>query len=147
MSAIKEWFGIYNMLFRHMKETFGENELNEYLEYLGDTAYADVSADFAENGIERISERYMDNFIKDGGKAAATVDRNVLDIYIEACPAFEYMLASSNPYDKPEQYYCDCCRKLNYRILANAGYGLEVSDISNSGSCRWKVVKGADEEQ
>lgn len=142
MSAIREWFGIYNMIFRHIKETFGDGELEEYLQYLGDTAYEDVSADFVKNGFSRISERYVGNFIKDGGEASAAADGDKLDIKVAQCPAFGYMLGSANPYDRPEEYYCQCCIKLNSRILSNAGYSLEVSDVDNDGRCRWKISKG-----
>lgn len=153
MSAIKEWFGIYNMLFRHMKETFGEQELREYLEYLADTVYADVSEDFAANGLVRISQRYIDNFIKDGGiasvdggEAAVVSDNGTLSLRIDKCPAYGYMLTSENPYDKPEQYFCDCCSRLNSRILSNADCQLFITDISRDGKCNWRIVKGVSEE-
>lgn len=141
MSAIREWFGIYNMMFRHIKDKFGEDELEEFLKQLGDTAYDDVSADFKTNGINQIRERYVSNFIKDGGKATAALAGEKLEIEVDACPDYEYMLNSANPNDKPEQYYCECCKRLNSRILTNAGYALEVSDIDNHGRCRWMVIK------
>jgi hypothetical protein len=141
MSAIKEWFGIYNMLFRHMKETYGEQELRDYLDYLADTAYSDVSSSFKAKGLAQISERYTDNFIKDGGMALRSEENGILGISVISCPAYSYMLASRNPYDKPEQYYCDCCCRLNSRILSNSGYLLEVTDISNNGKCVWKIEK------
>jgi hypothetical protein len=141
MSAIREWFGIYNMLFRHMKDTFGEDELKEYLKYLGDTAYKDVSDDFSINGLERICERYTANFVKDGGKASASMEGEKLVIGVDECPAFNYMLNSENPYDKPEEYYCDCCCRLQSRVLENAGYELDISDINHQGSCKWTVLQ------
>jgi hypothetical protein len=141
MSAIKEWFGIYNMIFRHLKNNYGEDELEDYLKYLGDKAYCDISAEYREKGIEWIKERYTENFKKDGGTAIDSFADGIMKMEVESCPAYGYMNASDNPYDKPEIYFCDCCVKLNKRILRNAGYLLEVSECNNNGKCRWSVKK------
>lgn len=116
--------------------------MEKYLEYLGDTAYCDISAEFSEKGIDRIRERYMENFEKDGGTVITSVEDGILNMEVKTCPAYGYMNSSDNPYDKPEVYYCDCCIKLNKRILDHAGYLLVVSQCNNSGKCHWTVKRG-----
>jgi hypothetical protein len=139
MSAIYEWFGIYNMIFRHIKTNFGDKELDEYINYIGDSAYDDISAGYKEHGLEKIRDRYKGNFIKDGGNVTSSLEKENLSMNIECCPAFKYMLNSNNPFDKPEDYYCDCCIKLNKTILENAGYILDVSECSRNGRCKWTI--------
>ena len=42
MSAINEWFGYYNAVFTHIHRTYGERELNLYLEHIAKVAYSDI---------------------------------------------------------------------------------------------------------
>lgn len=109
--------------------------LDDYLQYIGDKAYDDVSALYGKQGLEGIRERYTENFINDGGNVTSFIQEDVLSIEVEFCPAYEYMLKSDNPYDRPELYYCDCCTKLNKRVLYNAGYSLEIDRCNKNGKC------------
>lgn len=139
MSAIKEWFGIYNMIFRHIKNIFGDDELDEYIKYIADTAYDDVSIEFERTGIKGIRDRYQSNFKKDGGEVSSEVMEAQVKIDIDVCPAYKYMLDSNNPFDKPEKNFCDYCIKLNSQIISNAGCKLVVTDCDKNGKCKWTV--------
>lgn len=139
MAAITEWFGIYNMIFRYMKNKFGEKEL---MKYIGDTAqkvYDDLSEEFKANGISGIKGYYGRNFIEDGGNVNIVSDGNTLVFQIAQCPAYQYMLNSENPYDKPEPYFCNCCIEINTIIVKNSGCMLTVTDCDCKGKCKWSV--------
>lgn len=141
MSAIKEWFGIYNMIFRHMKSEYGDKGLKDYITYIADNAFKDTSENFKVHGLKAVMEKYMNDYIKDDCDAQSSIKDNRLYINVNSCAAYKYMLNSENPYDRPEDYYCDSCIELNKKILENSGFKLIVQDCSKTGKCKWTIEK------
>jgi hypothetical protein len=141
MSAINEWFGIYNMIFRYIKNRYGEGELSTYVRDTAQKAYACISEGFREKGIDAVLEYYSVNFKKDGGTAETIKTADYIEFNIKQCPAYKYMQNSENPYDRPERYYCSCCSDINRTLLENAGYELKIDDCDCEGSCRWTIIK------
>ena len=146
MSAINEWFGYYNALFTHIKEKYGDSELSEYFTYLAKEAYSDITPTYREGGLEAISERYVTNFKKDGdeGSAKATIEDGILTIKVR-CPAFTHSVKVRHSDKQVGPFFCECCKMLNAKILAEAGYKLEI--IGGPRECTYKIVKDGDSEK
>ena len=141
MSAVKEWFGAYNIVFRHIREAYGAKEMDRYLLFLADEANSDISLGMKDKPVKESANWFADNFKKDG----ALIDVQDLDggsvITVRQCAAYDYMNHSTNPFDKAEDYYCDCCARMNRRICENAGVRLDISDMNRCGQCRWIFSK------
>ena len=140
MSAINEWFGYYNALFTHIREKYGDSELEEYFTYLAKEAYSDITPTFRDGGLAAISDRYVTNFKKDGdeGSATASITDGVLTITVK-CPAFTHSVKVKHPDKQVGPFFCRCCKMLNTKILSEAGYKLEI--IGENGECTYKIVK------
>ena len=141
MSAINEWFGIYNGLCKYIRDTYGEEELAIYFKHLAKEAYSDVTPKFREGGLEAVRDRYVGNFIKDGGDGAATatIDDGILTIEVN-CPAFTDAVDVKHPSRKVDGELCGFCHSLNLEVLDAAGYSFEHS-YDGSGKCVFKIKK------
>ena len=107
MSAINEWFGYYNAIFKYIRDTYGEGELDEYFKHLSRVAYSDVTAGYREGGLEAIAERYVSNFKKDGDgdSASAEIKDGELTITVK-CPAFTHGVETKSPYRRVDSELC-----------------------------------------
>ena len=141
MSAINEWFGYYNAIFKYIRTTYGEKELDEYFKHLAKVAYSDVTAGYREGGLSAIAERYVANFKRDGDEnsASAEIDGDTLTISVN-CPAFTHGVEVKHPDRRVDGELCGFCSQLNREILLEAGYTLEhVYD--KEGKCSFKIRK------
>ena len=64
MSAVKEWFGAYNIVFRHIRETYGAKEMDRYLLFLADEANSDISLGMKDKPVKESSEMVRRQFQK-----------------------------------------------------------------------------------
>lgn len=141
MSAVKEWFGGYNNLFRHIRETYGADELDRYIDYIADEANSDISEAMKNKPASEAAKWFTDNFTKDGADFSVAQTLGGAVMTMNRCAAYEYMDHVDNPYEKGEAYYCDCCKRLNTRICVNAGVRLDMTDIDRHGKCRWTFAR------
>lgn len=146
MSAINEWFGGYSAIFRYIERTYGEKELDNYLAYLAREAYSDVTPVYREGGLEAVQARYVKNFRMDGGEEAVSsrLEDGALTMEVR-CPAFHNAPKERHPDRQCGGFFCRCCQTLNARILAEAGYGLDVS-MERCGDCIWTVKRVDDND-
>ena len=146
MSAINEWFGGYCCMFRYIGRTYGEQELHRYFTYLAQTAYDDVTPGYRAGGLPAIAARYEKNFRTDGGEEAVRTKLTEQKLTMQVrCPAF---YNSPEPIDadrRCDEFFCDCCRELNGKILAEAGYDLDIG-MEHCGDCCWTITKKETEQ-
>ena len=141
MSAINEWFGYYNAIFKYIRDTYGEGELEVYFKHLAEVAYSDVTESYREGGLEAISERYVKNFRKDGdgNSASAEISDGTLTITVK-CPAFTHGVETANPARSVDSELCGFCHRLNGEVISRAGYTLEHT-YDGEGKCSFKIKK------
>ena len=141
MSAINEWFGYYNAIFKYIRDTYGEDELKVYFKHLAATAYSDVTELYRTGGLEAIAERYVANFRKDGDESSATAkivgDTLTMEV---TCPAFTHGVETQNAARSVDSELCGFCHTLNGNILSEAGYDLE-HNYDGQGKCVFKIKK------
>ena len=141
MSAINEWFGYYNAIFKYIRDTYGEEELDAYFKHLAKTAYSDVTETYREGGLRAISERYVTNFKRDGDEnsASSEICGDTLTISV-SCPAFTHGVEVKSPLRQVDSELCGFCHSLNGEILAEAGYSLEHT-YDGACKCVFKIKK------
>lgn len=145
MSAIQEWFGGYGAMFRYLQRTYGEAELECFFDYLSKVAYSDITPQFRSGGLEAIEARYCKNFRMDGGENAVLSSRTEEKLTMKVnCPAYFNAPEPPHPDYETGPSYCGWCRRLNEKILQEAGYDLALS-YDGCGHCRWEVKKSVQE--
>ena len=141
MSAINEWFGYYNAIFKYIRDTYGEGELDVYFKHLAKTSYSDVTELYRKGGLEAIAERYTWGFRKDGDENSATAKIEGDTLIMEVnCPAFTHGVDTANPARRVDSELCGFCHALNGEVLAEAGYALEHI-YDGQGKCVFKIKK------
>lgn len=140
MSAINEWFGYYNAVFTHIHRTYGERELDLYLEHIAQVAYSDIIETYKTGGLQEIRKHYTGNFQKDGDENSVVSQLTDQTLRLQVrCPAFYNSPPAAHPDRKVGPFFCDCCRKLNQQILKEAGFDLQVT-LDCPGDCAWTVT-------
>lgn len=141
MSAINEWFGYYNAVFTHIHRTYGEKELDLYLEHIAKVAYSDIIEIYKTGGLQAICDHYVNNFRKDGDEESVTAELTEQTLTMQVhCPAFYNSPPAVHPDRVVGPFFCQCCKKLNAGIMEEAGYTLQVTQEC-PGDCVWKIGK------
>lgn len=144
MSAINEWFGYYNAIFRYIERTYGKAELDRYLDYLAKVPNRDVAETYRQGGLEAIQTRYVKNFTKDGDENSVASEMHGGELAIRVhCPAFYNSPAAEHPDRQAGPFLCECCKKLNAGILREAGFSLGVGQ-DHPGDCVWRIRKAGE---
>ena len=138
MSAVKEWFYLYDIIFSFIKDSYGKETLEQYLQYLADAANSDISDRFRNGGTEAAAGYYRCNFEKDGAAVEMRREGETVTLEIGQCPAFSYMKGKGVV---PASDYCGCCRALNSRICLNAGISLKITPEEGGGKCLWQFKR------
>lgn len=144
MSAINEWFGYYNAVFTHIHRTYGQKELELYLEHIAKVAYIDIVETYKTGGLQEICDHYVGNFKKDGDYQSVTAQLSEQMLCLQVrCPAFYNSPPAAHPDRKVGPFFCQCCRKLNQQILKEAGFDLQITQEC-PGDCHWAIIPQAD---
>ena len=139
MSAINEWFGYYNAVFTHIRRTYGQQELELYLEHIGKVAYSDIIETYKSGGLKEIRDHYVGNFQKDGEENSVTSKLTEQTLCLQVrCPAFHNSPPAAHPDRQVGPFFCDCCRKLNQQILKESGFDLQLTQDC-PGDCVWTI--------
>ena len=139
MSAINEWFGSYNSTFTYILRTYGQEELDRYLQYLADVPACDLSEAYRKGGLEAVEADYAKNFRMDGDETSVRTTRTADQLTMEVrCPAFFNAPEAPHADKQVGDFFCSCCAKLNKGILANAGFDLDIR-MTGKGTCVWTV--------
>lgn len=137
MSAIKEWYGAYNVIFNWFKENYGKKALEEYWKFIANSCYDETIEKFKNEGLDGIKEYFEDIFDKDGGKYNSNLKDNKLVFEVVDCPAYSFMKNSDNPYFEPIEEYCEHHQVINSILAKKSGHKFEMVECDNNGHCKW----------
>ena len=176
MSAVREWFYLYDIVFSYIGETYGQDTLAEYLAYLAEEADSDISErirsagnDAAGNGdhegaacasVREAARIFGEDFIKDGAAVSGfTLGTSSAPESIVASPvrdadapvSFTVTPCPAWAYLKekgitPASDYCGVCRALYGRVCANAGVRLTVEPEAGGSACVWTFAEEAQDK-
>ena len=137
MAAIKEWFGLYNIMYDWFEKKYGYQELEEYWSYIARSCYADLAVKFREKGPEYIRDYYESIFLADGGKAKGVVHGNEVVVEVLESPDIKWMQAFDNPNFKTVPYYFNHYEVIFREIAKMAGIEFDMLENREDGKCRW----------
>lgn len=141
MAAIKEWFGLYNVLFNWFHKNHGEKGFEAYARHIANTCYPDTVASFKAGGLPAVKAYFEEQFRVDGGQIDAYIVDDVLTICVNKCPAMEYMKNSTNPYFTPTSRVCRFDAIVNGVLAAKSGLSFEQKYTDENGKCIWEFKK------
>ena len=141
MAAIKEWFGLYNVMFNWFEKNHGERGFEAYTRHIANTCYPDVIDSFKKGGLEAVKTYYEDLFHKDDGQIDAYIVDNVLTISVNKCPAYHFMRNSANPYFMPTQKVCRFDEIINSVLASKSGLDFEQKYTDHNSKCIWEFKK------
>jgi hypothetical protein len=141
MAAIKEWFGLYNIMYDWFEKNYGYQELEEYWRFVARTCYTKLAAEFKEKGPGYVKDYYEMIFAEDGGKAVGTVCKDEVTIEVLESPDIKWMKAFDNPAFKPVPYYFNHYEVIFGEIAQMAGLDFKMLSIRKNGKCKWTFSK------
>jgi len=105
MAAIKEWFGLYNIIYDWFEKNYGYQKLEEYWKYIARSCYSSLAAEFRDKGPEYVRDYFETIFEKDGGQAIGTVRKGRVTVEVLESPDVRWLKAFDNPAFKIVPYY------------------------------------------
>jgi len=141
LAAIKEWFGLYNVIFNWFEKNHGEKGFMAYAAHIANTCYPEVIEDFKRGGLEAVKAYYEDLFHKDDGQIDSYIVDDVLTISVNKCPAYNFMKNSPNPHFIPTQKVCRFDEIVNGTLAAKSGMVFEQKYTGHNGKCIWEFKK------
>ena len=141
MAPIKEWFGLYNVIFSWFEEKYGYQAMAEYWKYIGDNCFDDVVEKIKAGGLKGIQEYFEHTFDLDQGEYVSELQDDRLIFSVEKCPDYEFMKSSENPYFKPIGDYCKHHEVINSIISEKSGYSFCMEECDGAGKCKWVFKK------
>lgn len=146
MAAIKEWFGLYNIMYDWIEKRFGYNELEGYWKFIAISCYADLAKKFKEKGPDYISDYFKNYFLSDEGKVKVTVDKGAIVMEVIESPDIKWMQAFDNPNFKTVPYYFNHYEVIFGEIAKMAGIEFEMLEKRDNGKCKWVFYNSEWEE-
>jgi len=141
MAPIKEWFGLYNVMYNWFEKKYGYKALNEYWSYITESCFDKVVEDFKKGGLESIKDYYEHTFRLDNGKCKAYLENEKLTIEVTKCPDYEFMKSSSNAHFVPIENYCKHHEVMNNILAEKSGHSFCMCECDNDGYCKWSFSK------
>lgn len=94
MAPIKEWFGLYNVVYNWIEKNYGYNALEEYWMFMTENCFEDVAETFKDGGLSAIKDYYEYTFNLDNGECRSCLEDEKLTIEVIKCPDYEFMKSS-----------------------------------------------------
>jgi hypothetical protein len=144
MAAIKEWFGLYSIIYSWIEKNYGYAELTKYWENTASEIYPGLARDFREKGPEYIKEYFETIFAADGGAAAGTVDGAGVTIRVTDSPDKKWAEAFGYPSYALKPWYFDRYRYVYGTVAEMAGLRCDMLDCPEDGRCtfRFSIKEG-----
>ncbi|NJD02893.1 MAG: hypothetical protein FIA99_09955 [Ruminiclostridium sp.] len=141
MAPIKEWFGVYNIIFNWFEEKYGSQALEEYWRHIAENCYQDVIELFKRNGLEGIKQYMEETISLDDGEYVSSLEDSKVTFKVKKCPDYRFLSSSSNPFFKPVKSYCKHHAVINSFIAEKSGFDFHMEECDDSGGCKWVFKK------
>lgn len=129
-----------------MGSRYGYDALEKYWRFLAESCFIDVIERFKTEGLEGIKEYYEHSFSMDDGEFSSYIEDEKLIFDVKKCPDYEFMKSSDNPNFIPIHNYCRHHDVINSILAERSGYFFNMSECSNSGTCKWVFEKKCNEK-
>jgi|LSQX01.1.fsa_nt_gb hypothetical protein len=141
MAPIKEWFGLYNVIYNWLEKNYGYNALEEYWEFMTENCFKGVAEKFKDDGLCAIKDYYEHTFSLDDGACSSCLEDEKLTIEVTKCPDYEFMKSSPNPHFVPIKSYCKHHEVMNRILAEKSGHTFCMRECDNKGHCIWIFTK------
>ncbi len=137
MAPIKEWFGVYNVIFNWFENRHGYNALESYWRFLVDSCFENVIMKIKVEGLKGIEEYFENTFRIDEGEFRSQLEEDKLIFEVLKCPDYKFMKSSTNPNFVPNVHYCKHHEVMNHLLAEKSGYRFYMQECSMDGTCKW----------
>lgn len=141
MAAIREWYGLYGIIYNWFEDQYGYGALEEYWRYIAETVYPEVAADFREMGFPYIAEYFAGIMEADEGKATISVAENAVTIDIQECPDAIWQKFHDNGYFMPRDHYYKSYEVIYGTVARMAGLRFEMLRYDPHGRLKFAFTR------
>jgi hypothetical protein len=130
---LSEFYGIFNTMFKFVDDSYGDEELKKYWEFIGEKYFAWLIEDIKKRGIKAIEEYWLSTVENDDIVYDLKSDADKFDLKIDSCSAIGFIKKS--PHDKLFPKYCEHCRVVNSKIAEQSGFEYKLDYDQEKGKC------------
>lgn len=135
MAAIKEWFGLYNIIYTWIKENYGYDELVEYWKNIATKVYPKLAEDFRTKGFTFIKDYFEQIFAADDGKAVGAVEKDGVTITVIESPDVKWTQSFGYSSFQLQPFYFDHYKYVYGQVADMAGLDFEMIEQQPDGQC------------
>ncbi len=130
MSAGDFYFAI-NATFRFIHDRYGKHALIQYWTSMAREYHADVTARFAEGGLEEVRRYWADYFAREpGGDVRVDLTERGVELDVRDCPAIRWLRDAGR---EIMPCYCEHCHYISTAIAEGAGLRFQLE--GGGGRC------------
>ncbi|MCE5255711.1 MAG: hypothetical protein LLF89_02565 [Spirochaetaceae bacterium] len=140
MAAIKEWFGLYNVILNWIKTNWGEGAMEDYSRHIAHSCFKEEIGAIRSGGLKEIESRLVCPMRKDGGMVDAESTASQCIICVRKCPSLQFNSISANPNFKNMKDSCEFDFCVNEVIAQECGLVFKGEMLDDG--CRWFFFAG-----
>lgn len=136
----KDFHGALSYAILYLDKTFGLQATIEYLQQVGRTCYAPLSAQIKKLGLSALEKHLRHVFTKEEGRFTIHYEGNTLVLEIQQCPAVSHLRKTGQLFT---ERFCESTKVINETICQNAGYRSSCIYEPGQGKCVQKFWQEA----
>ncbi|MEG1524795.1 MAG: hypothetical protein RRZ24_06145 [Clostridia bacterium] len=142
MSAIREWYGLYSLIYNFMEDEFGYEALVDYWRYIGEKVYSDEADRFRTGGMPYIRDYFKSRIEVDDGIATFDVDEHHVVVDIQKCPDYIWQkYFDVNGFTLPRPHYFRVYEVIYAMVAEKAGLDFSMLRYDETGKLKFEFRK------
>ena len=134
----RDFHGALAYALKYLDETYGPDAMREYLQQVGETYFAPLSAQLREAGLPALENHFQGVFEKENGVFTMSYQDDVLVLEVQQCPAIAHLKQTNQLFT---ERFCESTKVVNETICRNAGFHSSCEYEPGVGRCVQKFWK------
>lgn len=128
----RDFHGALAYALKYLEETYGPEAVTEYLQQVGETYFAPLSARLRAEGLPALENHFREVFEKENGVFSMSYQDELLVLEVHECPAIVHLKQTNQLFTAR---FCETTRVINETICRNAGYEASCEYEPGKGRC------------
>lgn len=141
MSAIREWYGLYNIMYNWIEENYGYKDLEDYWKYVADEVYSDLAESFKEKGLTYIRDYFKKIIEVDEGVVNFDLIEDKIVVDIIESPDYKWQKFFYNSKFLPGPNYFKSYDVIYGEVAKKAGFRYELLRYDPCGNLKFSFTK------
>jgi hypothetical protein len=141
MAPIREWYGLYSIMYNWIEDKYGYNDLVDYWKYIAGEIYTDVAENFKQGGFPYICDYFKKIIEIDEGVVEFELADNHITIDIKESPDYKWQKFFDAGFSMPRDHYFRVYEVIYGEVAKKAGLKFEMLRYDPTGKLKFAFYK------